>query len=123
MNGSVSEFEYTVVKDGVSITATYVLTITQTEGTYKATVAAKDFINSTMKSKDGTTTYNVSWVDNTHVVIWTMGSWGGEVYAQGEVANGITTTEFTIVYNGATYNVTGHGTENAVIEKVVEEQA
>ena len=122
LNGLVCEFEYTVVKDDVLITATYEMTITQTDGSYKATVAAKDFVDSAMKSKDGTTTYNVSWVDNNHVVIWTMGSWGGSVYAMGEVADGITTTDFTIVYDGETYNVTGHGTENAVIEKVVTAQ-
>ena len=118
--GKTVEFEYTVVKESndikTSITATYAVTFTDVDGTLKASVSAKDdYYNAvgTVKSKDGATQYTVSWIDATHVVVWKMGSWGGEVLVSGTVAGG-SAAEFVV----GEYKVTGYGTENATIEKI-----
>ena len=118
--GKTVEFEYTVVKESndikTSITATYAVTFTDVDGTLKASVSAKDdYYNAvgTVKSKDGATQYTVSWIDETHVVVWKMGSWGGEVLVSGTVAGG-SAAEFVV----GEYKVTGYGTENATIEKI-----
>lgn len=107
------EFEFEV---DANITATFSVTVTEKDGVYSAQIAPVHYYSaeSTVKSADGNTTYNVSWIDQTHVVIWSVGSWGGgEELASGTVAGGASES-FTV----GEYQISGYGTENATVTKI-----
>lgn len=119
-DGTVCEVEYTM-KDWYNniFTATYQFTFAQDEsGLFSASAVPVNYYEAEGTVKSGDETYTVSWLDETHAIVWQMGSYGGSTLVYGEVKDN-TGSSFTI----GEYNVTGYGTQNANIERIVTPEA
>ncbi len=116
--GATFDYYFEAVKNEMKIPATYRFTAYEKDGAIAFTALPIEYYTqqSTLTFEDKE--YTVSWFDNSHVMIWSMGSYGGETLVGGEITR-IDENSFTV----GEYKVTGYGTEEVRIEKLPAEEA
>ncbi|MDE6302973.1 MAG: hypothetical protein K2M36_05250, partial [Clostridia bacterium] len=117
-DGTVCTFNHTCEYNGVTFTANYQVVFAESDGKFTASIVPVEYYLSEGTVMAGEVEYTVSWIDPTHVVVWKMESWGGNVYASGTLTVDTITKNYTVSGEQGDFVIRNYGKDNATIEKV-----